>query len=164
MAESDDHEATATSDEINHHVDEQESSSKAESKSNERFLIKIMNEETETVKLWYVPIINGILDIDMNELRNRITGLFGLPRYSKLDVRCHDEDGMLVIITDDSDLQYVMAKRPEQLKLYFRIINNPATSQVGGGAGLEPICTSKPTNTRNFQETPEFEMDDWLLT
>ena len=123
-----------------------------------------MNEETETVKLWYVPIINGILDIDMNELRNRITGLFGLPRYSKLDVRCHDEEGMLVIITDDSDLQYVMAKKPEQLKLYFRIINNPATSQVGGGAGLEPICTSKPTNTRNFQETPEFEMDDWLLT
>lgn len=123
--------------------------------------VQVLCEDTDTVKQWFVPIISGILDIDIDEFRDRITKLFGLPRYSELDLRYHDEDGLLTTITDDDDLQEIMMHKIDQVKIYARVINNARTKQVGGGAGFEPICTSKPINT---SKAPEPDFDDWLIT
>ncbi|KAL8123414.1 protein JOKA2-like isoform X2 [Apium graveolens] len=155
VSESDDSESADTDDKTTDHVDE---SGEAESKSNERFLIKVLYEDAETVKQWFVPIISGILDIDMDEFRNRITKLFGLPRDSELDLRYHDEDGLLTTITDDDDLQEILMHKIDQVKIYARVINNARTMQ---GDGFEPIYNSKPINT---SAAPEPDFDDWLLT
>ncbi|KAK1357869.1 hypothetical protein POM88_051125 [Heracleum sosnowskyi] len=158
VSESDDSEAADTEDETNDYVNE---SGEAESKSNDRFLIKVLYEDTDTIKQWFVPIISGILDIDIDEFRDRITKLFGLPRYSELDLRYHDEDGLLTTITDDDDLQEILMQKTDHVKIYARIMNNAITKQARGGAGFEPVCTSKPTNT---SASPEPDLDDWLIT
>lgn len=123
--------------------------------------MQVQYEDRETVKQWFVPVISGILDIDIDEFRDRITKLFGLRRYSELDLRYYDEDGLLTTITDDDDLQEIMVQKTDHVMIYARISNNAGTKQVrgGGGAGFEPICTSlKPINTS------EADFDDWLIT
>lgn len=123
--------------------------------------VQVLYEDTDTVKQWFVPIISGILDIDIDEFRDRITKLFGLPRNLELDLRYYDEDGLFTTINDDDDLQEIMMQKIDQVKIYARVIKNARTKQVGEGAGFDD-CTSKAINSTSAP--PEPDLDDWLIT
>ncbi|KAL1814644.1 hypothetical protein ACET3Z_017218 [Daucus carota] len=137
------------------------------------FLFKI--KFGKTLKRLSVSIIDGNLHTNMDNLRDRITYIFDLPRYTELEMSYIDEDEEEITMTDENDLMDIMTQKKLQYRLwmYVELKNIQATTQAihisstkewnkttaaVGLEGLEPICDSKPTNT------PEFEMDDWLLT
>ncbi|KAK1357870.1 PB1 domain-containing protein [Heracleum sosnowskyi] len=140
--------------------DDENDHAKLESdESPETFLFKIKYERT--LKRLNLPIYDGNLHFDMDELRGRITYIFGLPRYSKLEISYIDEDGELITMTDENDLVDIMTQKKLQyrLRMYVKLINNAITKQ-GVQAGLEPIRTPVTFESGSSYDSLD---DDFLI-
>lgn len=119
-----------------------------------------------TLKRLNAPIYDGNLHFNMDELRGWITYVFGLPRYSELEISYIDEDGELITMTDENDLMDIMAQKKLQyrLRMYVKFINK-ATAQVGGG-GLKPIGPVR-ANSNTFESgygSGSFAESNWLTS
>ncbi|XP_074375162.1 protein JOKA2-like [Apium graveolens] len=115
---------------------------KSDNKSSETFLFKMRYEKT--LKRLKVPIHDGKLHFDMDELRGRIIYIFGLPKISELEISYIDEDGELVTMTDENDLVDIMTQKKLQhcLRMYVKLINKETAAPAGAQARLEPVPTS----------------------
>ncbi|KAL1814643.1 hypothetical protein ACET3Z_017217 [Daucus carota] len=147
----------------------------AELKSDESpdtFLFKI--KFGKTLKRLQVPIFDGNLRTNMDQLRDRITYLFGLPRYTELEMSYIDEDEEEITMTDENDLMDIMTQKKLQYRLwmYVELKNIQSTTQAirvsstegcnkttapVGLAGLRPIHVSN-TSDSEYDET-ETETD-----
>ncbi|WOG99454.1 hypothetical protein DCAR_0518806 [Daucus carota subsp. sativus] len=147
----------------------------AELKSDESphtFLFKI--KFGKTLKRLSVPIFDGNLNTNMDNLRDMITYIFDLPRYTELKMSYIDEDEEEITMTDENDLMDIMTQKKLQYRLwmYVELKNiqastkairvsrtercNKTTAPVGL-AGLKPIRVSN-TFGSEYDET-ETETD-----
>ncbi|WOH05239.1 hypothetical protein DCAR_0624653 [Daucus carota subsp. sativus] len=71
----------------------------------------------ETLRRFNVSIIGEELDINMNGLRQNINSLFNFPRDSEFTLTYLDEDGDIVTLADDSDLDDIGRQRLNPLRI-----------------------------------------------
>ena len=68
----------------------------------------------------------------MDNLRDRITYIFDLPRYTELEMSYIDEDEEEITMTDENDLMDIMTQKKLQYRLwmYVELKNIQATTQA----------------------------------
>ncbi|KAK4362521.1 hypothetical protein RND71_017762 [Anisodus tanguticus] len=82
-------------------------------------VIKVKYEET--LRRFNAAVINEKLDLNMGGLRNKIIQLFSLAHDAELTVTYIDEDGDVVTLVDDEDLQDVMRQDLNPLRISVRL-------------------------------------------
>lgn len=89
----------------------------------------------ETLRRFNVSIIGEELDINMNGLRQNINSLFNFPRDSELTLTYLDEDGDIVTLADDSDLDDIGRQRLNPLRISATLITERSFNFHGTSSG-----------------------------
>lgn len=69
---------------------------------------------------------NGKLELDINGLKEKVTGLFNFPPHADLTLTYVDEDGDVVTLVDNEDLSDVMRQRLKFLRINVQLNNERA--------------------------------------